>query len=268
MKNFLYILITLLAVTSNYAQSAQGAMRLGNKSYEDKNYIQAEANYRISQSKSTENNLSEYNLGNALYQQKLTGEAITTYKRTLEHAESKSEKHQAYHNLGNAYLKEKKYKQAEEAYKNALRNNPKDDETRYNYALAKKLNEENPQQDQQDDQSEDNQDNQDKQDQQNKDQDDNKNNEQSDSGDNKDQKDDQDNKQDDKETDDKDNKDDGNSKQEEEQQKQQQASKEQMERMLDAINQEERNVQQRLLNKDKKDEGKEAVGSGTRKKDW
>jgi hypothetical protein len=41
-------------------------------------------------------------------------------------------------------MKEKDYSQAVEAYKNALRNNPADEETRYNYALAKKMLKENP----------------------------------------------------------------------------------------------------------------------------
>ena len=39
---------------------------------------------------------------------------------------------------------EKKYDLAADAYKNALRNNPKDEETRYNYALAKRKNKDNP----------------------------------------------------------------------------------------------------------------------------
>jgi cytochrome c-type biogenesis protein CcmH/NrfG len=41
------------------------------------------------------------------------------------------------------YLWKKNYTEAVEAYKNALRNDP-DDETRYNYALAKKMLKENP----------------------------------------------------------------------------------------------------------------------------
>jgi len=41
-------------------------------------------------------------------------------------------------------MKEKNYSAAVEAYKNALRNNPTDEETRYNYALAKKKLKENP----------------------------------------------------------------------------------------------------------------------------
>ena len=38
-------------------------------------------------------------------------------------------------------MKEHKYKNAIESYKNALRNDPKDNQVRYNLALAKKLNE-------------------------------------------------------------------------------------------------------------------------------
>ena len=53
---------------------------------------------------------------------------------------SKNEiQNKASHNLGNTYMKKKDYAQAVEAYKNALRNNSEDDETRYNYALAKKF---------------------------------------------------------------------------------------------------------------------------------
>ena len=36
-------------------------------------------------------------------------------------------------------MQKKEYQNAVEAYKNALRNDPSDEETRYNYALAKEL---------------------------------------------------------------------------------------------------------------------------------
>ena len=49
--------------------------------------------------------------------------------------------------MGNALMLEKKFDQAMEAYKNALRNNPEDEETRYNFALAKKKDKENPNKD-------------------------------------------------------------------------------------------------------------------------
>jgi tetratricopeptide (TPR) repeat protein len=116
-----------------------------NKEYAEKKYTDAEANYRISKSKDVSGAKSAYNLGNAIYRQEFTGEAKRAYVEAIKKATTKPEKHKAFHNLGNALMKEKDYGQAVEAYKNALRNNPSDEETRYNYALAKELLEKNPQ---------------------------------------------------------------------------------------------------------------------------
>src|SRR5690554_8221402 len=85
-------------------------------------------------------------------------EAVSSYQTALKSAKTKEEKHQIFHNMGNAFMNLKDYANAVEAYKNALRNNPADEQTRYNYALAKKMLQEN--QDQQ------NQNNDNKQDQQ------------------------------------------------------------------------------------------------------
>ena len=43
-----------------------------------------------------------------------------------------------YHNMGVLFQAGKDYAKAVEAYKMSLRNNPADDETRYNLALARK----------------------------------------------------------------------------------------------------------------------------------
>ncbi len=51
---------------------------------------------------------------------------------------------QVWHNLGNIFMSEKDYSKAIEAYKQSLRLYPKDEETRYNLALALKLNKEKP----------------------------------------------------------------------------------------------------------------------------
>lgn len=116
----------------------------GNKAFAEKKYADAEANYRISQSKSPANAKSAYNLGNSIYRQKHPGEAKFAYLKAIEDAQTKTEKHRAYHNLGNTLMEEKNYQGAVEAYKNALRNNPADDETRYNYALAKDMLDKSP----------------------------------------------------------------------------------------------------------------------------
>ncbi|MBL7867616.1 MULTISPECIES: tetratricopeptide repeat protein [Flavobacterium] len=116
----------------------------GNKEFKEKNYVDAEAEYRISLSKSPTKAIASYNLGNTIYKQKQPSEAKLAYVNTIENAKTKAEKHKAFHNLGNIFMTEKKYSDAVEAYKNALRNNPADEQTRYNYALAKEYLKNNP----------------------------------------------------------------------------------------------------------------------------
>jgi tetratricopeptide (TPR) repeat protein len=116
----------------------------GNKAFKDNDYIQAEADYRISGSKSPTKASSSYNKGNAIFRQGQSAEAAYAYVESIKNATTKQQKHMAYHNLGNIFMKEKNYQEAVEAYKNALRNNPADDQTRYNYALAKDMLKNNP----------------------------------------------------------------------------------------------------------------------------
>ena len=143
MKNLIvYSLLFISFVT--LAQEKDKNLPKGNEEFEAKKYADAEANYRISQSKKTKNSTASYNLGNAIYRQNQPSEAKFSYFKAIENTLSPSEKHRAFHNLGNVFMKEKNYSQAVEAYKNALRNNPNDEETRYNYALAKKMLKENP----------------------------------------------------------------------------------------------------------------------------
>ena len=99
-------------------------------------FTDAEKLYRKAISQKPTNTKSTYNLGNAYYKSNLFDEALM---RLTEAAKTgnKDEKHKAYHNIGNILMNNKDCKKAVEAYKNALRNNPADDETRYNLALAK-----------------------------------------------------------------------------------------------------------------------------------
>ncbi len=93
--------------------------------------------YRKAISKSPSNAIGTYNLGNAYYKNGKFSEAILRHQEAIKSAVTKEEKHMAYHNIGNTLMQNKQCKEAVEAYKNALRNNPNDDETRYNLGLAK-----------------------------------------------------------------------------------------------------------------------------------
>ena len=144
----------------------------GNEQASAELFDKGEIAYRRALSKAPEKPEALYNLGNTHFQEQDFDEAKQRFFQTQKFAENKSSKHHAFHNLGNVFMKQKDYAKAVEAYKNALRNNPEDEETRYNYALAKKLLEKEQEQQQNQDQKnqQDQKDQEDQQDQGKKDQ--------------------------------------------------------------------------------------------------
>jgi len=133
--------VTFLFFTfMSFSQSDPNNLVLkGNADILNKNFNDAEVEYRKAISTNKNQNKASHNLGNLLFENQNYDEAIQEYFKTQKNSEIDLEKHSAFHNLGNSYMKKKDYAQAVEAYKNALRNNSADDETRYNYALAKKF---------------------------------------------------------------------------------------------------------------------------------
>lgn len=120
-------------------RQAQESLSEAGAELQNENFPIAEAEYREAIALTPQDDTGKYNLGTAYYGKEKNAEAMHRFKQAAEVAEAKPEKHKSWHNLGNTFMNEKKYKEAVEAYKNALRNNPNDDETRYNYALAKKM---------------------------------------------------------------------------------------------------------------------------------
>lgn len=144
MRNILYIVLLLNSILL-FGQEKDKNLYNGNQLFKEKKYADAEADFRVTESKkSPKKATAGYNLGNSVYRQNQQGEAQIRYIQALEHAKTKEEKHRIYHNLGNTFMLDKNYEAAAEAYKNALRNNPNDEETRYNYALAKRKKKDNP----------------------------------------------------------------------------------------------------------------------------
>lgn len=104
------------------------------------NFQQNEKQLRVIKAKEkSQKQQASYNLGNTIYKNKKYGEAISNYKIAAQAAKNNAQKHKAFHNLGNAYMQDKNYKLAVASYKNALKADSKDEKTRYNLALAKKL---------------------------------------------------------------------------------------------------------------------------------
>lgn len=80
-----------------------------------------------------------FNLGNSLLMQQKAKEAMEQFESASKVEKDRDKLAQIYHNMGVILQSSKQYPQCIEAYKESLRNNPKDDETRYNLALAQKL---------------------------------------------------------------------------------------------------------------------------------
>lgn len=287
------LLAMLLLITWGYGQEeteeakvAEKALQAStnltweaNKELTTNDFITAEGEYRKAISKSEDNTVAPFNLGTAYYNRESYSEAFGRFKQAGEKSKEKPNKHKAFHNMGNVFMKNKEYQKAVEAYKEALRNNPTDEETRYNLALAKKMLEKE-QEEQNNDQNDDNKDQQDQDDQKDKNQDQNNEGEnnkdqegEQDENENKDEGDDGKNGQNEPEE----NKEgDGEEKKEQEQkpdegdepeEKQQQPrpnqlSKQQIQNLLEAMQNEEKKVQEKM--EAKKVKGKKIKNE----KDW
>ena len=207
------VLLLLLVSVGMQAQSDRQMIRQGNKQFRLGNSAEAEVSYRKAVEKNPRNPQANYNLGNALMLQRKDSAAVAQWESAAKIETNPLRRAMAYHNMGVMCQQRKMFGEAIEAYKEALRNNPADDQTRYNLAVCKR------QQQQQ------------QQNQQNKDDQQNKDNK-----DNKDQKKDE-QKQDQKKDE---------QKQQKQNQDKQQMSRENAEQMLNAAIQEEKQTQERM----------------------
>ena len=141
MKRFLFVMALLLAYTiSGMAQTDRQYIRSGNKYYRQQNFVKAEAEYRKSLSVNPENPQALYNLGCALVMQKKDSVAVQQFEKAAKIETGRMRKAKIYHNIGFVCQSHKLYGDAINAYKESLRNNPADNETRYNLALCQRLN--------------------------------------------------------------------------------------------------------------------------------
>ena len=171
---YIILLVFLLLANITFAQKNEREyLRRGNKLYNDSLYVKAEVDYRKALDTNPKSTEAIYNLGLTLSQQQKLKEAMEQYDAASKIEKNKTKLAKIYHNMGVILQAGQQYPQCIEAYKQALRNNPKDDETRYNLALAQKLLKDQQQNQQnQDNQNQDQQqkDQQQKEQEQNKDQ--------------------------------------------------------------------------------------------------
>ena len=164
-KYILFAVFLLSAAFVSAQKAARNYIRKGNRLFNDSVFVDAEVNYRKALEVNPKSTVSMYNLGNTLSQQQKMQEAMEQYVSASNIEKDKMKLAQIYHNMGVLLQASKDYAKAVDAYKMSLRNNPADDETRYNLALAQKMLKDQQQNKQNQDQNQDQNKDQQKQDQ-------------------------------------------------------------------------------------------------------
>lgn len=169
-KGYMTVALVCLAGTMYGQKTERDYLRSGNRLYKDSTFVKAEIDYRKALELNPKSSDAMYNLGNALLMQQKGKEAMEQFEAASRVEKDKEKLAQIYHNMGVILQSSKQLLQCIEAYKQALRNNPKDDETRYNLALAQKQLKDQQQQQQEKKEDEKQQQNKDQQEQEKKNQ--------------------------------------------------------------------------------------------------
>jgi Ca-activated chloride channel family protein len=233
MKQLITFLLVVLNVPVLFAQDAKSYIHQGNVLYHQKKYKEAEEAYRKATAKKDQTVESNFNLGDALYKEKKFDSAGRNFSAIASSSTNPLLKAEAYHNLGNSLLTNKKYDKSIDAFKKALINNPQDDQTRYNLAYAQEMLKRQQQQ------NKDNKNNQDK----------NKNNQDKSNRDKNKSNKDKSNKDKNKSNSDQDKNNQGGKDRQGQPPQPDKVSKDDAQRMLDALNDQEKSTQDKLKNK-------------------
>ena len=243
-KIFLFALFLCLGFSVKaQTMTESDHVRRGNRHYADSLFEKAEIEYRKALELNPQSVDAMYNLGNALFSQipvnqgnagEKGQEAMQQYTTAAKLETDKGKLAKIYHNMGTLNYMSQQYAQSVEAYKESLRNNPTDHETRYNLAKAMHMLEQ--QQNRQQNEQNQEQQNQEQQQQQNQEQQQDQQQEQQQQ--NQQQNEQQNQEQQQQEDQQKENP-------QQSQQEKEQISKENAEQMLNAVMQDEKEIQEK-----------------------
>jgi len=212
-------IIAIFQMQAN-AQSTRDLVNDGVELYNDQKFADAEVNFKKGTETNPQNFEAKFNLGDAYYKQQRYDEAMKSFQSAFVDAKNELEKSKLYYNIGNSLLKSQKIKESIGAYKEALKLNPNDEQAKYNLSYALNMLK-NPDQDQQQNQNQD----------QNKDQQDQNEDQQDQNQQNQDQQ-----KQDEQNL----------NQQQSQEQKEQELTKQEAEKILNALKENEKDLQKQL----------------------
>lgn len=156
-KLLLFVAISLFLIPqATNAQKERKLIRDSYKMYNDSNYVGAQEASVKAMAEAPNSYEANFNYADALFKQQKVDEALEQFEKLAANESDKSRLSELYHNIGNCHYVKNEYDKSIDAYKKSLRANPANNATRYNLVAAQKMKEK----------KDDNKNNQDKQQQQ------------------------------------------------------------------------------------------------------
>lgn len=150
-----FLLLTLFvgiahSISFSVAQTREWKMlHMGNRHFNSGQYAEAERYYNEALKENPQSSRALFNLGDTYLAQNNAQGAMKMYAGAAKIENNKVIRAMSFHNMGYIHHKNNQLEEAIKYYKEALRNNPQDDDTRYNLALCQKQLKDKQQQQQQ-----------------------------------------------------------------------------------------------------------------------
>jgi len=143
MKILLALLFYISTLGWAWGDSLASKNSQANKLYKEGKVNEALSKWRDAQIENPDNDKLHYNIGNGLYVQKKYEDAFNEYEKSLDSKNSEL-RSKAYYNIGNTHYRMGKLPEAIEDYKKCLEINPDDEDAKYNIEFIEKKLKEQP----------------------------------------------------------------------------------------------------------------------------
>ncbi len=148
-KFFGVLLLLLMPLAVNAQNEEWKLTHRANKKFYEKDYKGAEELYREAKKLYPNSARTYLNLADSYLASGNPQEAMQLYAEAAKREKNKLIKSLSFHNMGHICQSNKDYAKAIDYYKEALRNNPLDEDTRYNLAVCQKMKNEQQEQENQ-----------------------------------------------------------------------------------------------------------------------
>lgn len=135
MRQFAVLFFVFIAFGS-YSQEWRDSLKVARDAYKKQEYPKALKYYQSAQKNAPSDVDLSDEMGQSAYKAREFEKAEKIYQQSAASKKDATSKAKSYHNMGNSRMQSKDYNGAIDAYKEALRNNPKDEQTRYNLSEA------------------------------------------------------------------------------------------------------------------------------------